>query len=128
MKDIFRNIENLRFYHEIDEKLLRDIELIKTIFEEKASKALEGSQTRMKAKEIYFVDQVGKIAPIWSLSPVDSVGIIFTEIDKILDETYNRHIFGPEDLEDEEKEAVMNFHNDMWSRVEELKKRYLEES
>lgn len=49
---------------------------------------------------------------------------IFEEIDKIIDNHYNRHIFGVEELFDVEKEAVMNFSGDVTYDIAELKKKY----
>lgn len=50
---------------------------------------------------------------------------IFEEIDKIIDKHYNKHIFDS-DLEDTEKEAVMDFHCDVQYDIDELKKKYKE--
>ena len=47
---------------------------------------------------------------------------MFGKIEKIIDKHYNRHIFGVEDLSDEEKEAVMNFSGDITYDLDELKK------
>lgn len=52
---------------------------------------------------------------------------IFAEIDKIIDEVYNRHIFGNNDLDDIEHEAIMNFSADISYRIDELKQKYSQE-
>lgn len=48
---------------------------------------------------------------------------IFAEIRKIVTAIYNKHIFGS-DLEDEEKEAVMDFEVDISSAFDELEEEY----
>lgn len=50
---------------------------------------------------------------------------IFAEIEEIIDKHYNKHIFGS-DLEDTEKEAVMDFSGDVTYDIDELKKKYTE--
>ena len=50
---------------------------------------------------------------------------IFEEIEKIIDNHYNKHIFGSY-LEDTEKEAVMDFSGDVTYDIAELKKKYTE--
>lgn len=49
---------------------------------------------------------------------------IFEEIEKIIDKHYNKHIFGSNDLEDEEIEAVINFSDDVTYDIDKLKKKY----
>lgn len=52
---------------------------------------------------------------------------IFTEIEEIIDKHYNNHIFNNKyDLEDEEKEAVINFSDDVTYDIDKLKKKYTE--
>ena len=53
---------------------------------------------------------------------------IFSEIDKIIDEIYNRHIFGNNELDDIEHEAIMNFSADISYRIDKLKQKYKEEN
>lgn len=48
---------------------------------------------------------------------------IFAEVRKIVTAIYNKHIFGS-DLEDEEKEAVMDFEVDISSAFDELEEEY----
>ena len=52
---------------------------------------------------------------------------VIGEVEKIIDKYYNRHIFGVEDLSDVEKEAVMNFSDDITGDLAELKKKHAEE-
>lgn len=49
---------------------------------------------------------------------------ILEKIDKIIDKHYNKHIFGNNDLEDEEKEAVINFSDDVTYDIDKLKEEY----
>lgn len=51
---------------------------------------------------------------------------IFAEIDKIIDKHYNKHIFYS-DLEDTEKEAVMDFSGDVTYDIDKLKEKYAED-
>ena len=51
---------------------------------------------------------------------------IFAEIDKIIDKHYNNHIFGNNDLDDLEHEAIINFSDDVTYDIAELKKKYTE--
>lgn len=53
----------------------------------------------------------------------DTAKEIFAEIRKIVTAIYNKHIFGS-DLEDEEKEAVMDFEVDISSAFDELEEKY----
>ena len=53
----------------------------------------------------------------------DTAKEIFAEIRKIVTAIYNKHIFGS-DLEDEEKEAVMDFEVDISSDFDELEEKY----
>ena len=52
---------------------------------------------------------------------------IFKEIDTIIDIRYNKHIFGDSDLDDIEKDAVINFSDDISNDIEKLKTKYTEE-
>ena len=49
---------------------------------------------------------------------------IFEGVENIIDTNYNKHIFGDNDLDDLEHEAVINFSDDISSDLEELKKKY----
>ena len=51
---------------------------------------------------------------------------IFEEIEKIIDKRYNQHIFGCNDLDDEEHEAIINFSDDISGDIDKLKKKYTE--
>lgn len=51
---------------------------------------------------------------------------IFEEIEKIIDKRYNQHIFGCNDLDDEEHEAIINFSDDISGDIDELKKKHIE--
>ena len=51
---------------------------------------------------------------------------IFDEIEKIIDEKYNHYIFGNNDLDDLEHEAIINYSDDLSSSFDELKKKYTE--
>ena len=52
---------------------------------------------------------------------------IFGEIDEIINEIYNKHIFGVNDLDDIEKDAVIKYSDDITDKIAELKKKYTEE-
>lgn len=52
---------------------------------------------------------------------------IFAEIEKIIDMHYNNHIFGNNDLDDLEHDAIINFSDDITCDIDELKKKYTEE-
>lgn len=49
---------------------------------------------------------------------------IFAEIEKIVDMHYNNHIFGNNDLDDLERDAIINFSDDITCDIAELKKKY----
>ena len=49
---------------------------------------------------------------------------IFEEIEKIIDKRYNQHIFGCNDLDDEEHEAIINFSDDISGDIDKLKEKY----
>lgn len=51
---------------------------------------------------------------------------IFEEIDKIVDKHYNNHIFGNNDLDDLEHDAIINFSDDVIYDIDKLKKKYTE--
>ena len=44
------------------------------------------------------------------------------KVNEIITEIYNKHIFGSNDLTDEEKDAVINFSDDVTSRIDNLLK------
>ncbi len=46
----------------------------------------------------------------------------FVEVGEIITEIYNKHIFGNNDLEAEEKDAIINFSDDVTYRLEKLSK------
>lgn len=49
---------------------------------------------------------------------------IFKDIENIINTNYNKHIFGDNDLDDIEHDAIINFSDDISSDLEELKKKY----
>lgn len=51
---------------------------------------------------------------------------VIGEIEKIIDKHYNNHIFGNNDLDDLEHEAIMNFSADVTNDIDDLKKKYTE--
>lgn len=57
-----------------------------------------------------------------------SAAEIIEEIEEIIDKHYNNHIFGNNDLEDEEHEAIMNFSNDITYDIMKLKEKYTVEN
>lgn len=65
------------------------------------------------------IDRISKLSA--DVVPRSEVEKIFAEIDKIIDKHYNNHIFGNNDLEDEEKEAVINFSDDVTYDIDKLK-------
>lgn len=52
---------------------------------------------------------------------------VIGEVEKIIDAQYNKHIFGNNDLDDIEKDAIINFSDDISNRIDELKELYEEQ-
>ena len=46
-------------------------------------------------------------------------------VDQIITKHYNRHIFGTYDLEDEQKEAIMDYSGDITADLDDLRQLYL---
>lgn len=53
---------------------------------------------------------------------------IFDEIEKIIDKHYNKEVFGSNDYDDLEKEAIINFSDAISRDIENLKEKSLTES
>ena len=51
---------------------------------------------------------------------------VIGEIEKIIDKHYNNHIFGNNDLDDLEHDAIINFSDDVTHDIDDLKKKYTE--
>ena len=51
---------------------------------------------------------------------------IFLDLTKSIEDLYNKHIFCSTDLSDTEKEAVMDFSNDLCFIIDELKEKFKE--
>ena len=56
--------------------------------------------------------------------PKSEVEKIFEEIEKIIDEKYNHYVFGDNDLDSIEQDAIINFSDDLSDCFAELKKKY----
>lgn len=53
--------------------------------------------------------------------------MIFDEIEKIIDKHYNKEVFGSNDYDDLEKEAIINFSDAISLEIDELRERRLSE-
>ena len=52
---------------------------------------------------------------------------IFDEIEKIIEKQYNKDVFGSNDYDDLEKEAIINFSDAISLKIDELKKKHFAE-
>lgn len=52
---------------------------------------------------------------------------IFEEIEKVIGDKYNHYVFGNNDLDSIEQDAIVNFSDDLSDCFEEIKKKYVEE-
>lgn len=60
-------------------------------------------------------------APTVAVFSKSAVVRIFEEIDRIIDMHYNNHIFGDNDLDDIEKDAIINYSDDVSNDINKLK-------
>lgn len=117
-------------YNEIrvDHLLLSTLDLIKRQQEE--IEKLKVRAIVCETREL-LLDHATLVRVNWGDALVNAVKVkaikeFAEKTDKMITEIYNKHIFGNNDLEDEEKEAIMDFSLDVTSGFDDLVKEMTE--
>ncbi len=77
---------------------------------------LQAEIERLKKEPYQFAD-IGKMH---SKVKAEAINALAENINKIITEIYNKHIFGNNDLNDEEKDAVINYSDDVMHGIAKL--------
>lgn len=74
----------------------------------------------------YFKDYAKKLVEKGYRKASEVALEVIGEIEKIIDKHYNKHIFGDNDLDDLEHDAIINFSDDVTNDIDDLKEKYTE--
>ncbi len=130
---------NFGSYHTINENLFEQLNDFYAKHERgSCTGTLAGTNCSDDAKVHFVIVEDGEESKASSIKPdlfdtvraatrIDTSMKIFGEIKKIIDNHYNKYIFGSSDLTDEEKEAVMDFSGDVTYDIDELERKYTDE-
>lgn len=106
---------------------MTDNELIKML--EEALRVADETINRQKAEiDALIAGQETLQKNLPKVIKAEAIKEFAERADVRITEVYNKHIFGYNDLNDEEKEAIMNFSDDITSGLDDLSKEMTEES
>ena len=116
--DLINRLQTENEHYSRKEKVLAEtISNYKSAFEQ-----AQAENERLKNSLAISKKETKRYATGYKTAKAEAYKECVAKVNKIITEIYNKHIFGDNDLLDEEKDAIINFSDDVTSKVDNILK------